>query len=172
MIKQDLKQTEFNEYYSGYLNKLPDTISLIKGYEQGKKDVIDFFTSIPEEKLTYRYLPEKWSIKEVFQHLIDTERVFMYRCFRIARKDATPLSGFDQDTYITPSRADYKSLDQLIKEFEINRNNSISLLQSLSDEDLQFIGNSNGGAMSARAAAFIVLGHDIWHVDIVKERYL
>lgn len=172
MTKLDLSPKEFDEYYLRYIDKVSKNTSLRKGVRDGKKTVIDFFTSIPSEKLTYRYQPEKWSIKEVLQHLIDTERIFMYRCFRIARKDVTPLAGFDQNTYITPSEADKKSLGDLLNEFIINRNNSIALLNSLSDENLQHIGNSNGSDMSARAAAFTILGHDIWHMEIIKERYL
>lgn len=172
MKKSDLKHKEFDEYYLRYIDKLSNETDLRKGFNNGKKTVVDFFKAIPLEKLEYRYLPEKWSIKEILQHLIDTERIFMYRCFRIARRDTTALAGFDQNVYIEPSGANEKSLDELLNEFIINRNNSTALLNSISDENLQFIGNSNGGDMSARAAAFTILGHDIWHMEVIKERYL
>lgn len=172
MIPEDLHPSEFDIYYKRYIDKLPVDTELIDGFINGKSIVIHFFRQIPKEKQLHRYLPEKWSIQEVLQHLIDTERIFMYRCFRIARMDATPLAGFDQNIYIEPSGADQKTMDQLLHEYEINRNNSISLLSSLSDEHLSFIGNSNGGNMSARAAAFTIIGHDIWHMEIIKERYL
>jgi len=172
MIKSALTAHEFDIYYKRYLDKLDPKTALRNGFNEGKKTIVAFFKSIPEEKLTYRYQPEKWSIKEILQHLIDTERVFMYRCFRIARKDATPLAGFDQNIYITPSGANEKSLDDLLNEFIINRNNSIALLNSLTDTHLQFIGNSNGEEMSARAAAFTIIGHDIWHMEVIKNRYL
>ncbi|MDC1162182.1 DinB family protein, partial [Tenacibaculum sp.] len=113
-----------------------------------------------------------WSIKEVLQHLIDTERIFMYRCFRIARKDSTSLAGFDQNIYIEPSGAANKSIPNLLEEFRINRDNSISILQSLSEENLSFIGNSNDSKMSARAAAFVIPGHDVWHINVINEKYL
>lgn len=132
----------------------------------------DFINAIPDGKMTYRYQPEKWSIIEVVQHLIDTERIFMYRCFRIARNDNTELAGYEQDDYIIPSEANSKSKEQILEEFTTNRNNSISLLKSLSEKNLVFVGNANGGNVSARAAAFIVLGHDIHHTNIIKERYL
>lgn len=172
MIKSTLISQEFDIYYKRYLDKLDPTTELRDGFKDGKKTVVAFFKSIPEEKLAYRYQPEKWSIKEILQHLIDTERIFMYRCFRIARKDATSLAGFDQNIYITPSGANEKSIDDLLNEFIINRNNSIALLNSLTDAHLEFIGNSNGREMSARAAAFTIIGHDIWHMDVIKERYL
>lgn len=172
MIKSELQPHEYDIYYQRYLDKLDNAVSLRSGFEEGKKNVITFFKSIPEDKLHYRYQPEKWTIKEILQHLIDTERIFMYRCFRIARKDTTPLAGFDQNIYISPSKANDKSLDDLLNEFLMNRNNSIALLTSLSDENLSFIGDANGGGMSARAASFTIIGHDIWHMEIIEDRYL
>jgi len=172
MTKTDLKEEEYNEYYHRYIDKLSNDITLKKGFEIGKQNVIDFFNVIPDDKLTYRYQPEKWSVKEVLQHLIDTERIFMHRCFRIARRDETALAGFDQNIYIKPSGANDKSIKSLLNEFLINRNHSISLLNSLTDENLSFIGNSNGGSMSARAAAFTIIGHDIWHMEVIQNKYL
>ena len=172
MTKLDLDFSEYEVYYQRYIDKLSAETQLRKGFETGKEKVISFFKGISEQKQSYRYHPQKWSIKEILQHIIDTERIFMYRCFRIARRDTTPLAGYDQNIYIAPSGADQKTMHQLLHEFELNRNNSISLLLSLSDENLTFIGNSNGGNMSARAAAFTIIGHDIWHIEVIKERYL
>ena len=107
MTKSDLNSSEFDAYYLRYIDKLSNKTELRKGFEFGKKTIIDFFKSIPNEKLTHRYQSNKWSVKEVFQHLIDTERIFMYRCFRIARRDITALSGFNQDIYINPSERQY-----------------------------------------------------------------
>lgn len=172
MITINLKEEEYNPYYGRYINKLPQPTNLIDGFMKGEAMIVSFFKSIPANKLTYRYKPNKWSIKEVFQHLIDTERLFIYRCFRIARNDKTSLAGFDQNIYIAPSNADKKSIEALTEEFSATRKSSISLLSSLSETDLKNIGNANGGAMSARVAAFIIIGHEIWHLDIIKERYL
>lgn len=172
MTRLDLETAEYDVYYQRYIDKLGNNIELRKGFEVGKQVMLNFFRNIPEDKQNYRYEPDKWSIKEILQHLIDTERIFLYRCFRIARRDKTPLAGYDQNVYIDPSGADNKTMEELLQEFEINRNNSISLLLSLSDNNLTFIGNSNGGEMSARAAAFTIIGHDIWHMEVIKERYL
>ncbi len=172
MTTLNLKETEFDSYYRRYIDKLSKNIDLRNGFVIGQKNVIQFFEAIPKEKLDYRYALEKWSIKEILQHLIDTERIFMYRCFRIARNDKTSLAGFDQNIYIVPSNADSKSIESLIEEFVSVRQSSISLLNSLSDENLKSIGFSNEAAMSARAAAFTIIGHDIWHMDVIKEKYL
>ncbi len=172
MTIKDLKQSEFNEYYGRYIDKLSNNITLVDGFKVGADNVLQFFQSIPSDKLNYKYAEGKWSVKEVFQHLIDTERIFMHRCFRIARHDETALAGYNQNIYIEPSNADNKSIESLIEEFKIVRQNSISLLQSLKQDDLEFIGNANNDAMSARAAAFTVIGHDIWHMGVIKELYL
>ncbi|WP_405207370.1 DinB family protein [Aquimarina sp. LLG6339-5] len=172
MNSTGLSSKEYDEYYGRYIDKSSPEQDLREGFEIGKDDVIDFFRSIPQEKQEYRYDINKWSIKEVLQHLIDTERIFIYRCFRIARNDKTSLAGFDQNIYIDPSGANQKSMNELIGEFEIVRKNSISFLNSINDDQLMYIGNANGGKMSARAAAFTIIGHEIWHIDIIKERYL
>ena len=172
MVKSVLDSSEFNEYYKRYIDKLSNDTQLRKGFETGKNIVVNFFEGIPEGKLSYRYQAEKWSIKEVLQHMIDTERIFMYRCFRISRQDPAPLVGFDQDIYNAPSKADHKSMEALLAEFDAIRAAFLSLVQSLSKEDLLFIGTASGSQMSARAAAYLVVGHAHWHINIIKERYL
>ena len=172
MTKEDLKPTEYNEYYGRYIDKILNSTTLKVGFEDDKKMVIDFFSSVPKDKLEYRYQPEKWSVKEVLQHIIDTERIFMYRFFRIARKDTAPLTGFDQDIYIEPSGANEKSIEDLIHEFSITRLNSLNIINSISDENLLNMGIASDSPISARACAYILLGHSIWHIEVIKERYL
>ena len=163
---------EHDAYYWRYIQKLSTSLELIDGFKMGLEDTFRFFQSIPEERQHYRYEKGKWTIKEVLQHLIDAERIFIYRCFRIARRDTTSLAGFNQEIYIEPSAANAKRMDQLLAEYLTGREQSISILQSITDEDLVFIGNANQAPMSARAAAFTIIGHDIWHMEIIKERYL
>ena len=172
MTVKDLNSSEYDTYYNRYIGKLSDDTELRKGFELRKQDVIHFFQSIPQDKLSYRYAEGKWSVKEVLQHLIDTERIFMYRCFRISRHDNTALAGYDQDVYVEPSNADEKSIESLLDEYRVTRDYSSNLLNSLSDVDLKYVGNSNGGPMSGRAAAFTILGHEIWHIEVIKNKYL
>jgi uncharacterized damage-inducible protein DinB len=172
MTTTELTPEEYHSYYKNYIDMVPKTQTLLAGFNEGKKTMLDFYKAIPEEKLTYRYQPEKWTIKEVFQHIIDTERIFMYRCLRIARNDSTKLSGFEQDDYVVPSEANEKSIEDLLFEYETNRTNSIVLLKGLSEKNLSFIGNASGNSLSARACAFIIIGHEIWHTKVIQERYL
>lgn len=172
MQLQSIQPNEYNSYYKRYFEQLSPTTALIDGFEQGKANIFQFFEAVPESKLYYQYAADKWTVKEVLQHLIDTERIFSYRAFRIGRGDQTPLANFDQDTYIAPARANEKSRADLLQEYEAVRNNSLILLKSLTDEDLSTVGLASSHPMSARAAAFMILGHEIWHVNIVKARYL
>tara|TARA_R110002033_G_scaffold148808_2_gene185912 strand:- start:32 stop:550 length:519 start_codon:yes stop_codon:yes gene_type:complete len=172
MTTQDLIAEEYNPFYSTYINMVPIELDLIDGFQAGFKNVQDFFKSIPKDKLEYKYADGKWTIKEVFQHIIDTERIFMYRCLRVARQDKTPLAGFEQNDYIVPSRANSKTIESLLEEYQITRKNSIVLLKSFSNEDLKCIGTASGNVMSARSAAFSTIGHEIWHINVIKERYL
>ncbi|MDO5988719.1 DinB family protein [Flavivirga amylovorans] len=172
MKTSDLKTTEYNEYYYRYINLISKETTLIDGFKKDSDIVLEFFESIPSDKLDYRYAEGKWSVKEIFQHLIDTERIFQHRCFRFSRHDKTVISGFEQDDYIEPSCANDKSLESLIEEFKAVRQSFIVLLKSLEENDLKFIGNASGLDMSARAAAFTILGHSIWHIKVINERYL
>ncbi|WP_298537119.1 DinB family protein [uncultured Algibacter sp.] len=172
MTVTDLNTSEYHAFYETYISKVPKDIDLIEGFKIGGEQLISFFNQIPIDKLEYRYELGKWSIKEVLQHIIDTERIFIYRCFRIARHDKTKLTGFEQDDYIEPSRAHSKSIESLLEEYQVVRQNSIVLLKSLSEANLKYLGNASNTMLSARAAAFMTLGHEIHHRHIVKERYL
>ena len=172
MTKNILSPQEFDPYYWRYIDKLSNKTTLLDSFILGKGSVIRFFKNIPADKHNYAYAIGKWTCKEVLQHLIDTERIFQYRCFRIARNDKTELAGFEQNNYIAPSSASYKTMDALIEEFSVVRESSIYLLNSLHDKNLKNIGMANGGKMSARAAAFTISGHEIWHMEIISKRYL
>jgi len=172
MNKTVLQANEYNDYYQRYIDGVNPSHDLIEALQEGQKEVISYFNAIPDDKLDYRYESDKWSIKEVLQHMIDTERIFMYRCLRIARNDSTPLAGFDQNNYIDPSGAEDKTREQLVDEYSKNRENSIALLQGIPIEHLSFVGTASDSSLSARAAAFIVVGHDKWHLKIIEERYL
>lgn len=172
MTVLDLDLKEYNAYYKIYLEQLSSDLELLEGFENQKQNVVNFFNTIPKEKYDYAYAEGKWTVKEVFQHLIDTERVFMYRCFRIARRDVTPLAGFDQDDFMSTCNANSKPIALLLEEFTTVRASFIVLLKTLSDDDLKCMGIASGFPSSARAIAFINLGHYLWHIDIIKNRYL
>ena len=107
----DIQPTEHHSFYGNYLALVPKDIELIDGFKKSSEEIIDFFENIPAVKLNYAYADKKWCVKEVFQHLIDTERVFQYRCFCIARHDKISLPGFEENDYIEPPQAKNKSIE-------------------------------------------------------------
>ncbi|OSY89193.1 hypothetical protein WH52_00625 [Tenacibaculum holothuriorum] len=172
MIKKNLQSNEYNEYYANYIDLVESSTELVSGFENDEKFVIDFFSSISKDKLLFSYAEGKWTIKEILQHLIDTERIFIYRFFRIARNDQSPLMGFEQNDYIEPSEANSKSLEELLTEFSITRKYSLNVIASIPQKHLSNMGIASNTNISARACAYILLGHSLWHINIIKERYL
>ncbi|MEE9372120.1 MAG: DinB family protein, partial [Saprospiraceae bacterium] len=127
----DINSTEYAGYYKRYIDTVTKGVQLSDAYQKVGK-LKKYMEKIPKVKLSYRYDEGKWSIKEVYQHIIDTERVFAYRLFRIGRMDSTSLSGFNQDDFIEPSAADSKSLELLHHEYCTTRANTSAIIHSLS----------------------------------------
>lgn len=158
-------------YFSKYIN-LVDADSVTEAIEKYSDAIINFFRNIPAEKIDYRYAEGKWSIKEMLQHIIDTERIFAYRALRIARHDKTPLPGFDEGSYAAAANASARSWQSLLQEFEAERKSTDLLLQSFTHDQLQQSGTTNEHTNTVIAISFIVYGHLLHHINIVKERYL
>ena len=131
-----------------------------------------FFNSIPEEKYLYKYAPDKWSIKEVIQHIIDTERVFAYRALAFSRKDVHTLPSMDENSYAINSDADKRKFQDLIDEFKAVRQSSIFLFTSFSPSQLNEVGKASDYEMSVKAMGYTIAGHVAHHINILKERYL
>lgn len=119
----------------------------------------------------HRYATGKWTVREVVAHLSDTERIFAARALRIARGDRTPLPGFDQDAYVAALDLSARPLTDLADEFGRLRATTVDLFASFTDEALRRVGTVNDGPMSARAAAWIIAGHERHHVEILRQRY-
>ena len=171
MTSNELEVGEYNPYYHTYVKKT-NGIDLKEGLNSNMDVIISFFKNIPREKLEYRYATGKWTIKEIIQHVIDTERIFSYRALRIARQDQTALPGFDQDTYVLPSKANQRTLESLLEEYKAVRLATINLFDSLNEECLLSTGTASNSKISVRALGFIIIGHENHHCEIIRERYL
>lgn len=171
MKTSQLSDSEYADYYSNYIKKA-ESDELIPGLSSSLSSVIAFFKAIPEEKLEYSYDVGKWSIKDIIQHLIDTERVFAYRALRFAREDKTTLPGFEQNTYGITANANNRSREELLKEYQLVRESSIMLFKSFNEETLKIIGVASSSDMSVRAIGFVIIGHEKHHCQVIQERYL
>lgn len=162
---------EYPPYFEAYVSRVTGS-DLLPELEKGKKNLIDFFSSIPAEKHNYRYAEGKWTIKEILGHLIDAERIFAYRALRFSRNDSTPLPGFDEDAYVPQSNAANRSMEHLLKEYAAVREASITFFESITEEMSLRQSSSNGKTVSVRAFGYMIQGHQQHHIDVIGERYL
>lgn len=168
---KSLDSSEYHPYYELYLSKCPFN-DILSRLQQSKDQFETFLESIPTEKQLYKYASDKWTIKEVLVHIIDTERIFAYRALRIARRDVTALPGFDQDEYVLNSDANSRNFEDLISEFVSVRLSTVSLFNSFSEEDLLQKGIASNSPISVRALGYILIGHQNHHQEIIEKRYL
>ncbi|WP_320814826.1 DinB family protein [Flavobacterium sp.] len=168
----EFNKNEFAPFYANYVEKANNSLSIIDGLIQQSIIVVEFFKSIPDSKLNYRYSEGKWTIKDILLHLIDAERIFAYRALRIARNDKTALSGFEENDYVIEALAGNRSMSSLLEEYKMVRNSTICLFKSFSIDQLKRIGEASNCSVSVRAIGVIIQGHEKHHLEIIKERYL
>ena len=171
MNLSQLNENEYNPHYKHYILELGN-VDLFEILAASSKVLLETVKDLPEEKLTFRYAEGKWTIKELLQHLIDTERIMSYRALRFSRNDATELQGFDENWYVENSNGNDRNFNDLLEEFKCTRRASISLFKSFTNEMLQLSGTANRSDMTVRALGFIIAGHQMHHLKIINERYL
>jgi hypothetical protein len=165
-------QGEYPSYAEMYIKLIPDDGDLSKRLADNFEETKKLILSVPEEKLSYRYAEGKWDIKETMLHIIDDERIFAYRILRFARNDKTELPGFDQDDFAKNSFSNRRSIKSIVDEFESVRRATITLIDSLEDEVLLNDGFCNGYKSNVRSLAYHLAGHELHHINIIREKYL
>lgn len=168
------KPGEYPEYAEMYMSLLPDDGRILVHLKENFEMVKDLIYALPAEKLLHRYAPKKWSIKEILVHIVDDERIYAYRALRFARNEQQNLIGFDQDSYAYYSHADSRELDNIFEEYKAVRDATIALFNGLPEDSLLRMGHGTGTANDAtvRALAYHIAGHELRHLNIIKERYL
>lgn len=162
--------SEYGAYYETYIALAPEPDALVTLQSQ-LDDFRDVVRAIPAERETYRYAPGKWSIRELFDHLIDAERVFGYRAFCIGRGDRTPLPSFDENAYAAASRAHSIPLATLLDELLLVRRGNLLALRRFDAAELKHVGVASAKPCSTRALATMMVGHARHHLAILGERY-
>ncbi|HTQ66545.1 MAG TPA: DinB family protein [Puia sp.] len=163
---------EYAPYAIMYIGLLPDDGMVLKHLKNNFKVTKELILPLSEEKLLYRYAPGKWTIKEILAHIIDDERIYTYRALRFARNDKTELPGFEQDDYALHSGANDRKLKDIFKEYQAVRNATIEFFSGLDKKALTWSGVANKNIMSVRAAVYHIAGHELHHINLIKERYL
>ena len=169
MPRPDLSRVP--EFYHGYISQVPEN-DLMEAFKNGTLTLTKFLESIPSTKYDYRYAEGKWTIKEVLQHIIDGERVFTYRALRFARKDPAPLPGFDENIFAANAKADKRNWNDLLEEFKTVRISSEQLFASFDEEQLNATGIASNHSNYVLAFGYIIIGHSLHHMRVIKERYL
>ncbi|HEV7857060.1 MAG TPA: DinB family protein [Pyrinomonadaceae bacterium] len=164
-------ETEYLPYYGKYISLVPD-VDILSQMSTQAEATLFLLHSIPEPQSRFRYAPGKWSIRELVGHVIDTERIFAYRALRFSRNDQTPLNGYEQDDYILNSTFDDYPLTELAAEFDSVRRSNIFLFKHLTEEAWTRRGIANDSEASVRALAYIIAGHELHHMDILRHKYL
>jgi DinB superfamily len=161
---------EYAPYYGRYIAQVPRG-DILDQLDRQREEVLARFRPVPESKGAHRYAPGKWSVRQVVCHLSDTERIMAYRALRIARGDTTPLPGFDENAYAPESGADAVPLAELVAEFADVRRASVALFRHLPAEAWTRGGTASESPFSVRALAWIIMGHPIHHLGVLRERY-
>jgi hypothetical protein len=165
------ERTEAAPYYYLYIDRVTDP-DIVGRIEAQLEETMGLLHSIAEEKSKYRYAPGKWSIRELWNHVTDTERAFVFRALWFARGFDTPLASYDQEISARGAGADRVSWASHIEEFRYVRLATIAFFRNLPEEAWMRTGVASGNPFTVRSIAYIIAGHVVHHATLLKERYL
>src|SRR4051812_3235390 len=163
--------SDYPEYFGQYINQVEED-DLGTAFRNQFPKIENFLRSVDEEKAGYAYAPGKWTLKELLQHIIDTERIFNYRSLCFARKEAASLPPFDENIYADNSNANARSWKSLSNEFINVRRSTEDLFKSFTEEMLQQVGTASNKSISVLSLGFITVGHITHHIKVINEKYL
>ncbi len=161
---------EFLPYYGAYIALVPRG-NVLDTLDAQLADTVAVVDAIGEARAGHRYAAGKWSVRELVGHAVDTERIFTYRALAAARGETHPLPAFDENAYVANAGFDGRALGSLLGEWTAVRRATLSLFRNLDDAALARRVVANGAPMSARAAAWIIAGHELHHREILRSRY-
>lgn len=159
-------------YYHEYIKKIPEGRDPFELFETNLKETIKTLAMVSDDQANKSYTAGKWSIKEVVQHLIDTERIFCFRALAFARGERSKISGYDHEVYTANSEANKRSLKSLLEEMREVRATTISLFKSFTEEMLQRVGNANNLEITPEKIKYILIGHELHHMWVIEQKYL
>jgi uncharacterized damage-inducible protein DinB len=164
------QRTEAAPYYYVYIDRVPDP-DIVGALDRQSQETLALLSGISEERSLHKYAPDKWSIRQVLNHINDAERVFVSRAFWFARGFDTPLPSYDQNTCMSASEADTVSWAAHLEEFRVVRQATLALLRNLPEAAWARSGVASGNPITVRALAYLMAGHVAHHLEILKERY-
>lgn len=165
------KELVHDPYWSRYIDLVPEEdVTIVLDAQTA--ELAKLLGDIGEEKSAHRYAEGKWSIKELVQHVADTERIFTYRAVSIARGDTRSLPGFDEQLFAANAEADRRPFREIADELIAVRRSTTALFNGFSETAWNRVGTANDSRISVRALAFVAAGHVRHHIKVLRERYL
>jgi DinB family protein len=161
---------EYATFQSTYVTLVPEDDVLPVLREQAAV-MRTLAARVPADKETHTYGPGKWTVRQVFGHVTDAERVFSYRALCFSRSDHTPLPAFDENSYVDHARFNDVPLADLVEEFVLLRSANVKMFESLRADQWTSSGVANKNSISVRALAYVMAGHVRHHVNILRDRY-
>lgn len=162
--------TDFQKYVQRYLDLIPSE-NWLEELKKTGEETIELYAQLSEEQSSFAYAEGKWTLKELLLHLSDTERVFQYRILAFLRGDQNELPGFDEELYASQSFANERTISSLLEEYQLIRKSSQILLETAHLSVLKNVGTANGNQISAEIIGKLIVGHNVHHLNIIKERY-
>lgn len=169
-----MKKSDLNwapGYFDTYIGKVPD-IDLNDAFNQSLNDLHQLDVAALRTLGDQVYAPDKWTVRDIIQHLTDAERVFSYRALRFARHDSTALPGFDENLFAETACANTRSLEQVLEELKLVRAATIALFDTFDETALKQEGTMAGFTLPVLTLGFTIIGHQNHHLAIIRERYL
>jgi uncharacterized damage-inducible protein DinB len=155
-----------------YISLVPDDGHVLDHLETNLQQVKDLVYSLPPDRLDTPHAEGEWTVKEILVHVIDDERIYAYRAMRFARNDMTELPGFEQDDYTPYTQANDRTLDDIFEEYTAVRQATLTLFKYLPDDAFMRAGIANGARTTVRAYAYHIAGHELHHLDSIREHYV
>lgn len=158
-------------YFDNYVPLVKED-NVLDALENTGHAALKYLSGIAETKGDFAYAQGKWTVKQVLCHINDTERIFAYRALSFARMEKQILPAFDENTYVAAAKLDHLQLKDLITDFKILRESSVSLFSSFSEEELLRSGAAASGPTTVLALGFTICGHMTHHLNVLKQRYI
>ena len=169
--------SEYASFYANYIRLIGEYIkeneveNIVEILSQLGQETKKIFAKFSEQEAKFRYEKEKWSIQELLGHMIDTEQIMSYRALSFYRGEKQSLAGFNENEYVKEANFDEISYADLLERYEIVRKSSVALFKSFDAAQTLKMGEANHNPMSVRGLVYMIAGHEIHHLNILKERY-
>jgi len=171
-MNKTLSGNHFGDNFKYYISLIDDNLGLINGLEKSFKKTKETLDLITEEQGNYAYATDKWTVKELLVHLIDSERILVYRALCFARNETLDLPGYNHDDYVRCSGANDRILEDIYNEYNLVRLSTIALFNSFNEDMLVRYGTANDVKTTVLSLGYIITGHEIHHINVLREKYL